>query len=169
MRNKAFRLNEKEFRRFVKIAKPIAGDEKVRRMKEFIQHGDKSTYDHCLSVAYTAFLINRRLHIGAKEESLVKAALLHDYFLYDWHSKGDKLHGYHHPSIASANAGSDFDLSEHELKMIETHMWPLTLMHIPTSRAGWVLTMADKICSSGEVVYSRYSTIREKMNPKNQK
>jgi uncharacterized protein len=163
MKRSAFRLTDREFLRFIRLAKPVAGDERVRRMKEYVQHGDSSTYDHCLSVAYTAFLINRRLHIGAREESLVRAALLHDYFLYDWHDKGDKLHGYHHPAIASANAGADFDLSDIEMKMIESHMWPLTLMHIPTSRAGWVLTIADKICSSKEVVSSRYLNIKKRV------
>ncbi len=139
----------------MKLAKPIAGDERARRMVQYIQHGDKSTYDHCLSVAYTAFLMNRRLHIGADEESLVKAALLHDYFLYDWHTKGDHLHGYHHPEIAGENAKKDFDISDKEKMMIETHMWPLTLLHMPRSREAWILTAADKICSTKEVFHRR--------------
>lgn len=156
------RLTKREFACFMRIAKPIAGDERVRRMVNYIQHGEKSTYDHCLSVAYTAFLINRRLHIGADEKSLVKAALLHDYFLYDWHTRGDNLHGYHHPEIASRNAEKDFDISKGEKMMIETHMWPLTLFHMPRSKGAWVLTAADKICSSREVLEHRLFQNRNK-------
>jgi len=154
---KVHRLSENEFRDFTRLAKPIAGDSRLKCMRKYIQHGDKSTYDHCLSVAYTAFLLNRRLHIGAGEESLVKASLLHDYFLYDWHNKGDRLHGYHHPRIACENAQRDFDLTEKEKAMILSHMWPLTLMHIPTSREGWLISMADKICSCREIMQRRIS------------
>ena len=157
------RLSKKEFARFMQLAKPIAGDARVRKMGDFIQHGEKNTYDHCLSVAYTAFLLNRRLHIGADEESLVKAAILHDYFLYDWHTRGDKLHGYHHPKIAGENARNDFNISDKEKMMIETHMWPLTLFHIPRSKEAWLLTTADKICSSKEVIQN----LHRKKSPTN--
>jgi uncharacterized protein len=34
--------------------------------------------------------------------SLIRGALLHDYFLYDWHKGKNrkKLHGFRHPGIA---------------------------------------------------------------------
>lgn len=147
------KLTKEEDRRFKELASPVAEDPRAVRMRDFIQHGNKSTYDHCLDVARTAFVINRRLRIGADEEKLVRACILHDYFLYDWHTKGDHLHGYHHPLIAGRNAEADFNISKKERRMIESHMWPLTLLHIPTSRGGWLLTLADKICSSREVFH----------------
>ncbi|MCR5748276.1 MAG: HD domain-containing protein [Lachnospiraceae bacterium] len=146
------KLEPDEFKTFTILARPIAGDIRVRQMRNFIQHGRRNTYDHCLSVAYTAFLLNRRLHLNADEEQLVRAALLHDYYLYDWHYKGDKLHGYHHPTIASDNAARDFNLSNTELEMIKSHMWPLTLFHFPTSKGGWLISIADKICSCEEII-----------------
>ncbi|MBQ9606283.1 MAG: HD family phosphohydrolase [Lachnospiraceae bacterium] len=148
-------MTTEEERQFRTMASPVSEDPKVTRMQDFIQHGNKSTYDHCMDVARTAFIINRRLHIGADEQKLVRASILHDYFLYDWHYKGDNLHGYHHPAIASRNAEADFHITRKEQKMIESHMWPLTFFHIPTSRGGWILTVADKICSSREVVKNR--------------
>lgn len=147
-----FRMTEDESKQFEAITAPVVTDPRVTRMKKYIQHGNKSTYDHCIDVARMAFLINRRFHVGADEKKLVRACLLHDYFLYDWHTKGDHLHGYHHPSIAGRNAEADFSISKKEKKMIETHMWPLTFLHFPTSRGGWLLTLADKICSSREVI-----------------
>ena len=42
------------------------GDERLLQMKQFIQHGDVSTYDHCLLVAYYSFLWMRKLHIRCK-------------------------------------------------------------------------------------------------------
>ncbi len=157
------RLNEIEFKAFMELAKPIAGDKRMQRMRDYIQHGDKNTYDHCLSVAYTAFLINRRLHIGAREDHLVRAALLHDYFLYDWHDKGDHLHGYHHPTIASENAANDFELSRKELDMIKSHMWPLTFFHFPNSKGGWMISIADKICSCKEILESGRTDVKREL------
>ncbi|MCR5773683.1 MAG: HD domain-containing protein [Lachnospiraceae bacterium] len=151
---RSFRLSDDELKDFMQYAKPVAGDNRVRRMRGFIQHGATTTYAHSLSVAYTAFLINRRLGIKTDEKSLIKAALLHDYFLYDWHDHGDRLHGYHHPDIAGMNARRDFDITDKEYDMIASHMWPLTLFHIPRSKEGWILTLADKICSSKEVIRS---------------
>ncbi len=155
----SFRLSEEDYIRFKSIAAPIAHDPRVMRMQEYIQHGQVTTYDHCINVARTAFWLNCHFHLGADEHKLVRAALLHDYFLYDWHDKGDHLHGYHHPAIASSNAREDFELTYAEQKMIESHMWPLTLFHIPTSRGGWILMLVDKLCSSGEIINDRYSKI----------
>ena len=51
-----------------------------------------------------------------RERELVRGALLHDYFLYDWHTrksaKGLKeLHGFSHPETALRNAGRDYRLT----------------------------------------------------------
>lgn len=135
----------------------IAGDPRCLRMKAYIQHGRVTTYDHCMDVARTAFVLNRRLHIHANEGRLVRAAFLHDYFLYDWHLQGDFLHGYHHPHIAAMNARRDFELDPAEVQAIESHMWPLTLFHAPASRIAWMVTVADKLCSSRETLMRRKS------------
>ena len=78
-----------------------------RRTKDFIQHSDVSVYHHVLHVACCALEIDRRLHLGCDRCQLVRAALLHDYFLYDWHehdapeNKHPRLHGFYHPGIAA--------------------------------------------------------------------
>ncbi len=144
-------LTDTEETQFDKLIRPIALDQKALRMKKYIQHGKVTTYSHSLRVAKTAFALNRSLHAGCDERRLVRAAFLHDYFLYDWHTHGDKLHGYHHPEIAAENAARDFGLDQKEQSIIRTHMWPLTLFHVPTSREAWIVTIADKLCGAGEI------------------
>ena len=41
----------------------------VQRMREFIQHGDVTTYQHCKNVVLVSFWLNRRLHLHADETS----------------------------------------------------------------------------------------------------
>lgn len=149
------RLTARENQEFWEHIHQLAEDPKSLRMKQYIQHGRITTYDHCMSVARMSFLLNRRLRIHANEQRLVRAAFLHDYFLYDWHSHGDKLHGYHHPHIAALNARKDFGLGREEMLAIESHMWPLTLLHTPSSRIAWTITLADKLCSSRETIFLR--------------
>lgn len=123
-------------------------------MKRCIQHGQISTYQHILSVARLSFYLNRRLHLGAPEKELARGAFLHDFYLYDWHENGyvGRLHGLHHPAIALQNASMRYSLTPCERNIIESHMWPLTLFHIPRCRAAWIVCIADKICSSYESV-----------------
>lgn len=151
----SLRLTKRENQEFLEYIHALAADPRSLRMKQFCQHGRITTYDHCMSVARMSFLLNRRLHIHANERKLVRAAFLHDYFLYDWHLHGDKLHGYHHPRIAAINAHNDFGISPEEMLAIESHMWPLTLLHAPGSRIAWTITLADKLCSSRETLFLR--------------
>lgn len=132
------------------------GDERLLQMKQFIQHGDVSTYDHCLLVAYYSFLWMRKLHIRCSEDELIRGALLHDYYLYDWHEKEKwhRMHGFRHPGFALSNAQRDFELSEKEKEIIRKHMWPLTIIP-PTCREAWIVNSADTFISMMETIASR--------------
>ena len=66
----------------------LADTPEAARMKQYIQHGRVSTYDHVISVARLSLLINHRLHLGACDRELVRGAFLHDFYLYDWHKNG---------------------------------------------------------------------------------
>ena len=74
--------------------------------KSYIQHGSTSVYEHSVKVAYTSLYFARRFRLNIDEKSLIRGALLHDYFLYDWHEKdkSHRLHGFYHPSTALRNA-----------------------------------------------------------------
>ncbi|WP_051204997.1 HD domain-containing protein [Butyrivibrio sp. VCD2006] len=136
----------------------ILESQKFHKTKHFIQHGDMTVYDHSLSVAERAIKINRFIHAKCEERDLVRGALLHDYFLYDWHIDGKdkgnvhpKLHGFFHPSTALKNANRDFVLTEREKDIIKKHMWPLTIVP-PMCREAWIVTLADKYCSAMETL-----------------
>ena len=81
---------------------------------------------------------------------MVRGALLHDYFLYDWHDKSrenyQRLHGFYHPGIALRNASMEYELTLREKDIIKKHMWPLTVVP-PLCREAWIVTTADKYCS----------------------
>ena len=110
---------------------------------------------HCISVAYVSLIIAKKLHIKVDRKALVRGALLHDYFLYDWHEKGGghKLHGFRHPYSALRNASRDFKLNNIEENVILRHMFPLTPIP-PKCREAWIVCMADKYCSAKETMYT---------------
>ena len=132
--------------------KEITESQKYKRTKELRQHGNVTVFEHSLSVAETSLKISKKLHIKVDEESMVRVALLHDYFLYDWHDKDHpRLHGFRHASFAADNAMRDFGLTKKEYKAIRSHMFPLNL-RIPTSREAFILTLADKYCAASETI-----------------
>lgn len=120
--------------------------------KRYVQHGVTSTYDHSVNVAKTAVKIADALGLQDKVDwdSLVKAALLHDYFLYDWHvdEPWHRLHGLTHGHTALLNAERDFHgrLNWKIRSSVERHMFPLTKMP-PSCTEGWLVTAADKTCA----------------------
>lgn len=148
MEGKLSPAHEQMFWRQVMLVAAVSRLEQCRR---FIQHGDTSVYRHCIAVAYLSCLLAERLHLRVDWPALVRGALLHDYFLYDWHEKAawHRLHGFRHPGFALRNARQDFSLSPREEDIILRHMFPLTPMP-PTCREAWLVCLADKLCSLRE-------------------
>ena len=91
------------------------------------------------------------------EKALLTGALLHDFYLYDWHKKNDRhgLHGYTHPDTACKNARHYFHINKKEQDIIRTHMWPLTLTKVPKSREAMIVCLADKYVSTVETLTKR--------------
>ena len=148
-------MTDREEARFADLVQSVNRDGKLDRMKAFIQHGSVTTYDHVLSVAKMSYRMNLFLKANANEEALVRGALLHDYFLYDWHTWKGPLHGPYHPKAALENAKRDFTLSACEENIIRSHMWPLTLFHAPKTKEAVIVCIADKICSTKETLFQR--------------
>ena len=116
--------------------------------------GDAAWYDiHSLNVAYTSLWMMERWQIRLEPKSLVRGALLHDYFLYDWHQKDSshRLHGFRHPKTALGNAQRDYHLNWKEKNIIARHMFPLIPVP-PQCREAWIVCLADKWCALGETV-----------------
>lgn len=171
MRNKK-RVSEKEkekFRKFYRKQKEWNGllkkygsdilmSDNFMKTKDYIQHGSMTVNSHCIDVAICSLIISRKLNISCNQRELVRGALLHDYFLYDWHDKYHRnikrLHGFYHPAIALRNASKEYELTEREKDIIKKHMWPLTVVP-PQCREAWIVTAADKYCSLLETMKLR--------------
>ena len=124
----------------------------MQREKRFIQHANVSTHDNSLHVAEMSLTLAHLFRFKLDEESLVRGALLHDFFLYDWHDKTamPKAHAYLHPLIAYDNAKKEFKLNIIEKNIIQSHMFPIGIV-MPKYRESWMVVMADKICTVNEV------------------
>ena len=88
-------------------ARQLAQAGRLDLTHEFIQHGDVTVYAHVTSVARASLSFAERLGragISVDRASLLRGALLHDYFLYDWHDPdpSHRLHGFRHPFFALA-------------------------------------------------------------------
>ena len=158
------RLNTDETLLFQKVCDEFIEQEPFTQMKNYKQHGFTTTYDHCISVSYYGYYFARRLHIPCDDVSLIRGALLHDLFLYDWHEKDrtHRWHGFYHSKKAHDNATTFFDLNEIEKNIILTHMWPLTFRSYPKKREAIIICMVDKFISILETLHIPCNPMRNK-------
>ena len=135
------------------LGKEILASDNMKREKRFIQHANVSTYEHSIGVATMSLTLAAIFRVKVDKVSLVRGALLHDFFLYDWHDKTamPKAHAYLHPLIAFDNAKKEFKLNAIEKNIIQAHMFPLSIV-MPKYKESWIVTMADKICAANEIV-----------------
>lgn len=156
----------KAFSLVLKYGGDILRSKEFRKTKEFIQHGNVSVYTHSVFVAVSCVKVAAR-YKKVDYKSLVCGALLHDYFLYDWHFRGDRkgLHGFTHAICAYKNAERDFNLNKIVRNMIRSHMCPLNLI-LPAYRESFILWYCDKACAVKESEKSRCKRIRPSLKMK---
>ncbi len=134
---------------FIDNLEIVLKNSKLLSTRQYIVHGNTSCLLHSIAVAYYSYKVAKYLNIiSFNEKALIRGALLHDYYLYDWHIKDSshRLHGFFHPGKALKNAESDFSLSDIEKDIIKKHMFPLTLSP-PRYRESTLVCMVDKVCS----------------------
>lgn len=133
---------------FKTILKEVYQGSKLLESEQFIQHGNTTVLKHSITVAFVSLRLTKKLNITVKERDLIRGALLHDYFLYDWHKNEDwhRWHGFRHPYFALRNASRDMTLSEIEKDIIKKHMFPLTPIP-PKYRESVIVCLVDKVCS----------------------
>ena len=134
---------------FLMILDNVASGSRIYAENAFIQHGAVSCLLHSIAVAYYSYKIAKLFSRWfADDKSLIRGALLHDYFLYDWHipDKKHRLHGFRHPKTALLNAREDFELTPMEEDIVKNHMFPLTVLP-PKYKETLLVCMVDKACS----------------------
>ena len=141
---------------FMQELEDICKNSRILESHKYMQHGDTSVFRHSVSVAYYSYYLALKLHAPVNETSLIRGALLHDYFLYDWHQKDSshRLHGFRHPKTALGNAQRDYHLNWKEKNIIARHMFPLIPVP-PQCREAWIVCLADKWCALRETVAGR--------------
>ena len=156
---------EKKMSRFEKTLRQMEKDPEILKMKRFRQHGNSNTYKHSLSVALCADHLGKQLHWKVDGAALARGAMLHDYYLYEIKEQGisDYQHGVRHPEIALQNARKRYRLSEKEANIIRSHMWPLTLFHVPKSKEAVLVCAADKYVASREFINSGVSAVKSRI------
>lgn len=139
-------------------AADILESPKFNSTRNYIQHGTISVRRHSIDVAKQSILFSRALRLKVNERELIRGALLHDFFLYDWHDKNrenySRWHGFSHAGIALKNAMQEYELSDREKNIIQRHMWPLNITP-PNCKEAWIVSAADKFCSALETLRFR--------------
>ena len=98
---------ERQLRQEIRAVAPdILRSKNFRSTRSHVQHGNMTVNDHSM-------------------KDLIRGALLHDYFLYDWHTPDHisphKLHGFYHPGRALHNAQKEYHLTPREKDIIKNH------------------------------------------------
>lgn len=126
----------------------------VRQMENFTHHGTTTCFQHCLNVSYFNYKLCKLFNLNQRAGA--RAGLLHDLFLYDWHTykpaEGERLHGFTHAHTSLENAKKYFYVSALESDIIEKHMFPLNLFSLPRYRETLVIVFTDKLCGAMEVM-----------------
>lgn len=145
----------------IKMIRELETDGRLESEKYYFQHGNTTVYEHSIRVAQVSLYIASKLRVRVNEKDLMRGALLHDYFLYDWHHKNKEhcLHGFRHPYTALVNAKTDFILNAKEENIILRHMFPLTPIP-PFYREAWIVCIADKYCALEESLRPLFRTRR---------
>lgn len=136
---------------FYQVLREVILNTRLLESNEHIQHGKTSVLEHSIFVAFISYRIAVKLKLPVSHKELVRGALLHDYFLYDWHQKdkSHSLHGFRHPATALRNAQSELDLTPIERDVIMKHMFPLTIIP-PMYLESLLVCLADKYCATCE-------------------
>lgn len=159
--NRKWHLTQEDRELFASELKKLKAVSRLKESANYRQHGTTSIYAHSVGVAYVSLILARRYRIKVEAVSMIRGALLHDYFLYDWHdAPGEhRLHGFRHPGFALKNAERDVPLNEIERDVIKRHMFPLTPVP-PKYRESVLVSIADKICAAKEFAHGMTGMLR---------
>ena len=150
---------------FSQITEDILRHPRFQALRSSEHHGgENSLFVHSVDTAWCAYKLARRFRL--KEErvaAVTRAAMLHDFFCYDWRSPShqryvrqysglkrlSRMHAFTHGALAARRANRLFPLDQRQKAAITSHMFPLA--PLPRSSEAWILTLADKMVASREM------------------
>lgn len=131
---------------FYNIINPIESTEEYQKLKQAKHHGI-TRYEHSMRVAYYSYIVTKRLGLDYKETT--EAALLHDFFLDEVKDKNPISKLRQHPEYAVSNASKIIDLSDKQVDIIKTHMFPVTFTP-PKYLESWIVDIVDDVATIRE-------------------
>lgn len=140
---------------YLDIIKEYINDEKFQKMKDEKHHGI-SRFEHSIRVAKQTYLISKKRGLDYKKAT--RAAILHDYFINSDITTRMLKYAYEHPLRAYQNASKICQLSDKEINIIKSHMFPLS-KEFPKSKEAWVVTFADKKVAIYECIKFKFNPI----------
>ena len=140
---------------FIYYLKEFITNDKYMELSNFMAHGSTTLLNHSINVSFLCYK-----HAIKKNKydisSLVRGALLHDFYLYDWHDKNHKRpHGFFHSSVSYNNSKKYFKINKTEENIIKSHMFPLTLFKIPKYKESWLVQKMDKKATFMEMKHKK--------------
>lgn len=135
---------------YLMIVQDLLDDETVNDLASFKHHKFTNRLEHSLCVSYSSYKWAKRLRLNYVE--VARAALLHDLFfnmMVD--SKNSREHLVRHPEIALENAKKIVELTDLEQDIIVSHMFLVTMTHIPKYKESLLVSLIDKTTSVKEV------------------
>ena len=137
---------------YLLIIDNIMQNEEFQKMNN-IKHHNTTRMEHSLKVSYYSYKIAKSLKLDYKD--VARGGLLHDFYIEeirDCDSIKEKilLFSVKHPNEALLNASNYFELSEKEINIIKSHMFPIDYK-VPKYAESWIVSLVDKVLSFGEL------------------
>lgn len=142
---------------FLDIIEPITTNPEFQALKNIAHHG-LTRYDHCVRVAYGAYLISKTLHLNYVE--VTEAAMLHDFFTDEVKESGFVSRLQNHPKFALENAKKYYNLTPMQEDIILTHMFPITFIP-PKYLESWIVDFVDDVVA----VYEKVRSTKKELRP----
>lgn len=136
---------------YLYIINNILKNEEFKQM-ENIKHHNTTRLNHSLKVSYYSYVIAKSLHLDYVD--VARGGLLHDFYVNEIRNCKkikDKilLFSTKHPDEALVNATNNFSLTEKEMNIIKSHMFPVDY-RLPKYAESWIVSLVDKVLSIGE-------------------
>lgn len=133
------------------IINHILENKEFNKLK-YIKHHNTTRLEHSLKVSYYSYRIAKSLRLDYGD--VARGGLLHDFYINEiknCEKVKDKilLFSTKHPDEAFENASNNFELTEKEVNIIRSHMFPVDYK-IPKYAESWIVSLVDKVLSFGE-------------------